>query len=287
MAPTHVADQKPARSMTASSDPSGVHWPPPTGPAVGWYEGSEGRRYFDGRHWSEPMLPAVPLSVGLSSLGILALSLLLSRASVVALEPLGLPAGVLIALLILMGYAPPAWWCFRVVRRVGGTQWRSSIGWSIRPVDLGWGLLTWLCAVVTQAVLLAVLVSFDVPVASNAGALGDDGLPRWYLVATAMAAVVAAPVVEELVFRGVVLSALRSRMGGLSAVVVQGLIFGAVHADPMFGWSNLGLMLVLGSVGMVFGLAVHLTGRVGTAIIAHAVFNGVVLAVVFSGLAAG
>jgi membrane protease YdiL (CAAX protease family) len=52
----------------------------------------------------------------------------------------------------------------------------------------------------------------------------------------------------------------------------------------MFGWSNVGLAIVLGTVGVVFGIVVELTGRLGPAIVAHAVFNGVVLIALFSGL---
>jgi membrane protease YdiL (CAAX protease family) len=214
---------------------------------------------------------------------VLAASLLLSRVGVVLLEPVGLPVGVLVALLIVGGYGPPAWWCIRTVRRERGSAWRLSIGLSVRGIDIAWGLLTWLAAVVLQAVVLAILMGFDVPVASNASGLTDDSIPTWYLVATALAAVVAAPLVEELVFRGVVLASLTERLGAPGAVVVQGLIFGAVHADPLFGWSNLGLVLVLGSVGMVFGTAAHLTGRLGAAVIAHALFNGVVMVVLLTG----
>ncbi|MGA1565189.1 MAG: CPBP family intramembrane glutamic endopeptidase [Ilumatobacteraceae bacterium] len=259
-------------------------WPAPTGPAVGWYESPDGRRHFDGVHWSEPVLDPLATRVGVWALAVLAASLLLSRVAVVLLESVGIPVGVLVVLLIVGGYGPPAWWCVRTVRRARGAAWRASIGLSVRGVDLAWGLLAWLSAVVLQAVVLAILMGLDIPVASNASGLTDDGIPTWYLVATALAAVVAAPLVEELVFRGVVLASLTERLGALGAIVVQGLIFGAVHADPLFGWSNLGLVLVLGTVGMVFGTAAHLTGRLGAAVIAHALFNGVVMVVLLTGV---
>ena len=259
-------------------------WSPPTGPPVGWHDGDAGRQFFDGRNWSDPAPIVLPAGVGIGALVVLAASLLVARLLVVVLEPVGVHVGVLVGLLILIGYGPPAWWCIWSVKRAVGPHWRSSIGWSFRGIDLAWGLLAWLGALIAQAVVIAVLISIDVPVTSNTGGLGDEGIPGWYVVATSVAAVVAAPVVEELVFRGVVLSSLSSRLGRVGAVAVQGLLFGAVHADPMFGWSNVGLAIVLGTVGVVFGIVVELTGRLSPAIVAHAVFNGVVLIALFSGL---
>jgi membrane protease YdiL (CAAX protease family) len=260
-------------------------WGPPTGPAVGWHDGREGSRFFDGIVWSDPVRPTVPPRVGLSVLVVLGLSLLIARVSVVALEPVGVPVGVLVALLIVLGYVPPAWWAVRSVRRSAGSAWRAAIGWHMRPIDVAWGLLGWLAAVVVQSIVLVVLMAFDVPVASNAADLGGDSVPTWYLVATGLAAVIAAPLVEELVFRGVVQSSLVPRLGAPVAVLIQGAVFGAVHADPLFGWSNIGLWIVLGAVGAVFGAVAHFTGRIAAAVIAHAVFNGVVLIVLFTGLA--
>ena len=46
------------------------------------------------------------------------------------------------------------------------------------------------------------------------------------------------------------------------------------------GAGNIGLVLVLAAVGVAFGGAAYLLRRIGPTILAHAIFNGVVMAVV-------
>jgi hypothetical protein len=78
---------------------------------------------------------------------------------------------------------------------------------------------------------------------------------------------------------------LRSRLPIVAVVVVQGLLFGAAHIDPVRGVGNIGLMLVLAGVGIAFGVAVALLGRIGPSMVAHALFNAAVLLVVLTGVA--
>ena len=102
------------------------------------------------------------------------------------------------------------------------------------------------------------------------------------MISLLVTAVVAAPVVEEMVFRGLMLRGLRSRMGAVAAVGLQGVLFGLAHVDPVRGTGNVGLVLVLGAVGVAFGGTAYLLRRIGPTIIAHAIFNGVVMAVVLT-----
>ena len=69
-------------------------------------------------------------------------------------------------------------------------------------------------------------------------------------------------------------------MAVVPAVAVQALLFGVAHIDPVRGSGNIGLALVLGAVGVALGGATYLLRRLGPAIIGHALFNGVVLAIV-------
>jgi membrane protease YdiL (CAAX protease family) len=105
------------------------------------------------------------------------------------------------------------------------------------------------------------------------------------VVALVISAVVAAPVVEEMVFRGVVMRGLRSIWPIAVVLPVQGVLFGAAHVDPVRGAGNIGLVIVLSGVGVAFGVGAHLLRRIGPAIVAHAIFNGVVLVILLTGLA--
>lgn len=271
--------------------------PPPTTAPAGWYPDpyTGGRRYFDGREWvGEPMPPTpalearvehptLPLGAAIGALVVLTASLVLGKFVVDELVDRDWPLLVYIAVAALVSYGPSLAWAVIVRRRWGDGTW-SSIGWSFRWSDLGWGPLTWLTAVVSEAVVAAVVLALDLPFTSNVDLDGSGSRDRTYIIALLVAAVVAAPIVEEVIFRGIVMRGLLSRMPALIAIVVQGLLFGAAHFDPIRGVGNTGLVAVLAGVGIVLGGASYLLRRIGPAVIAHAILNAVALALALSGV---
>jgi membrane protease YdiL (CAAX protease family) len=81
--------------------------------------------------------------------------------------------------------------------------------------------------------------------------------------------VVGAPVVEELFFRGLLQSALLRRLRRPApAVAASAVVFGLVHYD-------VAALLGLVAFGVVLGVLVVRTGRLGPAVVAHAAFNAV------------
>ncbi len=268
--------------------------PPPTTAPAGWYPDPEGpgERYFDGRAWAPaaPRFevpeehPSLPLAAAVGALAVLILSLVLARLLVDVLIDQEWPVIAYVGLLATLGYGPSLIWGAYVRRRWGARQLRS-IGWRFRWSDLGWGPLTWLSAVATQLALAALIIVFDIPLSSNVDNVSDLDADRAYLIATAATAVIAAPIVEEVIFRGLVLRGFLSRMAPTLAIGLQGVLFGIAHVDPVFGAGNIGLALVLSGVGIAFGTSAYLTRRLGPTVIAHAIFNGVVLLIVISGVA--
>ena len=267
--------------------------PPPSTAPAGWYPDAlgNGERYFDGRNWapSTPVLeqpeehPSLPISAALGALVVLMASLVVSKIVVDAVIDREWPLMVYIAISVLLSYGPSVLWGIYVRRRWGAGQ-LASLGWRFRWSDLGWGPLTWLAAIVSQSVLAAVVLIFDIPLSSNIEGAGDFDADRAYLIATLVAAVIAAPVVEEIVFRGLVLRGFLSRMGPVLAIGLQGILFGVAHVDPVRGIGNVGLALVLSGVGITFGAAAYFTHRLGPTVIAHAIFNAVVFTVVLTGV---
>lgn len=81
-----------------------------------------------------------------------------------------------------------------------------------------------------------------------------------------LAVVVAAPVVEEIVFRGLIMTRLSQAMPGWLAVLVSAAIFGACHRHPVW----FGYAFVLGSV---FGFMDLRAGSIWPSILGHIVFN--------------
>lgn len=268
--------------------------PPPTAAPAGWYRDPHGSglRYFDGREWAPAGAPIgdrdehpdLPLVVALGAVAILVVSLAASKLVLDALVGRGWPLMAYVALVATIGYGPSVVWGIHVRRRWGAGR-IAAVGWRFRWSDLGWGPLTWLVAIVTQLAMSALVLLVGIPVATNVDGGLDIATDRAYVVATLVTAVVAAPVVEELVFRGLVLRGLLSVMGPILAIGVQGIMFGLAHVDPVRGWGNVGLAIVLTGVGVAFGGAAYLLRRLGPSVIGHAIFNAVVLTLVLTGVA--
>lgn len=208
---------------------------------------------------------------------------MLSRIAARSLVEAGAAPVVVVAVVGLLGYGPPLL-AFVAVRSSVGAEGREALGLRARLVDLGWGPVTWLSCLLVQAVVGMLVLRSGVPFEGNAPDVGGlDGLPVSYVAALLLLTVVAAPVVEEIVFRGMVLRALMSSMRAGPAVMVQGLLFGLAHVDPSRGSGNIGLVILLSSVGCVLGGAAVLTRRLAAPMIAHAVVNGLAMAIALLG----
>jgi membrane protease YdiL (CAAX protease family) len=159
----------------------------------------------------------------------------------------------------------------------GAGKFGASTG--IRPLvllDLVFGLLVGLVA--------RALVEVVAPTTGSlTGPLGDGTITA-AIVVTLITVVLVSPVVEELFFRGVALRALRDMLGpgALSAVIAIALTtvaFVALHLLPslLAGVTGVSTALILGTVavGIGCGTLTWITGRLGAALAAHVVFNGV------------
>ena len=90
---------------------------------------------------------------------------------------------------------------------------------------------------------------------------------------TALAAVATAPLVEELVYRGVLYSAFERAAGMVVAVIVVSLLFAGVH---VFQYSNnISVITVITLLSFTLTLVRAYTGSVIPPFIVHLVFNGI------------
>lgn len=83
-----------------------------------------------------------------------------------------------------------------------------------------------------------------------------------------MAVAVAAPVVEEIIFRGLIMTRLSDAMPNWLAVLLSAAIFGACHGNAVW----FGYAFVLGAL---FGLMDLRAGSIWPSILGHVVFNGI------------
>lgn len=83
-----------------------------------------------------------------------------------------------------------------------------------------------------------------------------------------IATVLVAPVVEEVVFRGLVLSRLRRAMPGWLAVLISALVFGLCHGQIV--WMAYAFVL-----GVIFGFMALRARSIWPSLCAHILFNGI------------
>lgn len=156
--------------------------------------------------------------------------------------------------------------------RLKGNGVAADFGLAMRPLDAPLGIVV---GVASQLVLLPVLYW---PVLELSGRSSDElsepaeelasraqGSAGWVVLAVMV--VIAAPVVEELFYRGLVLGSMNKR--GWSpwlSIVASSALFAAMHFQPL---QFVGLF----AFGVVLALLTRVHGRLGPAIWAHAGFN--------------
>jgi membrane protease YdiL (CAAX protease family) len=156
-------------------------------------------------------------------------------------------------------------------RRFGTADLRADYGLSMRAIDL----IGVPIGVLSQLVLVPLLY---LPLESlwpsafgssdrerNARDLYDSANGAW-LVVLVVVVVIGAPLVEELVYRGLLQGAMIRRVDDTIAVVAVAAWFALIHFRPV---EYPGLF----AFGLVLGLCAQRTRRLGMSVIAHVAFN--------------
>ena len=183
-----------------------------------------------------------------------------------------------LAVFLVSGWIGWLLWPFIVVRTRGLGSFRRDLGWSIERGDIwpgivGGGTLLLVGIVVT---LFWVLVTGGGDPPDNTQAVPEATSPLTFVVLFLLVAV-AAPIVEELFFRGFLLRVAAKKWSMPIGVVASSLVFGLVHFQGQ-GVGDLAIMSQLGLYGYVLGvLTVRRRGRLGAATIAHGINNGMVV----------
>jgi membrane protease YdiL (CAAX protease family) len=156
---------------------------------------------------------------------------------------------------------------------------RYSCGWQalgFRAADRGgW----WVPVAVAVAFLVAAhivlgLYLIIVDLLGIGGLVPEGNLPEGMfespviLPLVALMVLVAAPIAEEIFFRGFLFSTLRVRWGVFWAALASGLLFGAIHG-------SLGLLVPFSIIGMLLAYVYVLSGSLWTSILGHFAFNAI------------
>lgn len=182
--------------------------------------------------------------------------------------------GELLLLAALLAFGRP------VAARAGG--WRAAFGLDrVRKHD-------WLPWLIGFCVIYAcrTAVVFVAAVLSDGRALEESSnLPTGDptvlgVVVLVLAAVVLAPVTEELMFRGLLLRSFMRRMRFWPAALLSSLLFALFHVhqvETLLGAVTLALSVGVLGLGNCF--VVRMTGRLAPAIMVHATYNALAIAV--------
>jgi uncharacterized protein len=140
--------------------------------------------------------------------------------------------------------------------------------------DIGRGFLIGVAARVAATIVVFLFVLLDrdlggtnLPTRSELG----DGMA--IAVAFVAIAVVLAPIVEEVFFRGLLQRSLETVLPPWAAVAVAAVLFGLAHVSVDVGSGNVAVVAATGSAGAVFGAAAWRYRRLGPSMFAHAWFN--------------
>jgi membrane protease YdiL (CAAX protease family) len=167
-----------------------------------------------------------------------------------------------------------------VARRLGG--WRPAFGLSWPNLrDLGLAVAGAFAEFVGRAIA-AILLLLAIPALrhGNANNVSLHGRSTAEVVTLVIVAVLIAPPIEELIFRGLLLRTLMRRMAFWPAAAISTGCFAALHLYEVRGVAS--MVLLFASI-FVFGygqcLLVRWTGRLGTSIVAHSVTNAAGVAI--------
>ena len=139
---------------------------------------------------------------------------------------------------------------------------------------IGWGFLGWLGVIVIVGTIAGVMYALGKlpsaptsypPLRELLG--GADRLP--FLISLWLLLLVAAPIVEEMLFRGFLYRGLVGPLGTVSTIVLTSVVFGLLHKYG-FGWDR---VVAITAFGLLLGWLRYRTGTIVVPIIAHATLN--------------
>ncbi len=171
------------------------------------------------------------------------------------------------ATLILQGIMLLSVWHFAI--RPEGRRW-ALVGFRrIRPIS------TTLIAIAGITICQALVVGY-VQFVDWLGVdflVPDDPFESWDIdpvsfVIIALSAVIIAPLVEEIFFRGFMYQAFRKTMSVWPAAILASLVFGIAHIDPA-------IIFPIALIGMILLGIYRWTGNLWSSIITHAGYNAI------------
>ncbi|MEY2423572.1 MAG: protease family protein [Acidimicrobiaceae bacterium] len=257
----------------------------------GWYAdpwAPANLRWWDGNAWTPHFVAPAPepaptfdaRALRPALIGVVASVLVGRLTAAQLLDRLDVPSEIYIVCFYAIVFGGMWLTCLTTSRRYGTGQPLRDFGLSWKPSDIWRGLLVFLLSRVLQVIVL-------LPFSGHLDRLRrlTEGLERVSIatfVIFAIVAIVGAPILEELVFRGVVQRSLAARHGHGWAIPAQAVLFGLYHVTPGLGATNVPYAIGLSAAGLVLGWAAWKWRRLGPSSSAHFFVNATSTAILFA-----
>jgi membrane protease YdiL (CAAX protease family) len=168
------------------------------------------------------------------------------------------------------------WIPFVVALVVVSRRWGQGRFGTDFKVRLGWIDMAGLPIGIASQLLLVPLIYWPLQriwpdafssdeIEQRARELWDKAHGGWIVVLVLVVAL-GAPIIEELVYRGLILQALQSRLNDWVALIISAAWFALIHLQPVE-------LPGLFAFALVLGICFQRTGRLGMAVMAHIGFN--------------
>jgi membrane protease YdiL (CAAX protease family) len=225
---------------------------------------------------ADPTFPAgaLPLAVG----GIVATVLAGRALSSVLLERVDAPVEIKIIVFYAVVFGGLWSTCKVASARHGSGRPLRDLGWSWTPSDLWRGIGGFFLARLAHAI--AILPWFGDLDRLSRLTEGYEHVSTASFVIFSIAAVVGAPLLEELAFRGLLQRSLASAVGQRWAIVLQAAAFGLYHFIPEIGTLNAPYVVGLAAAGLVLGWLACRAHRLGPSVSTHFFMNALAVVVV-------
>ncbi len=173
----------------------------------------------------------------------------------------------LLVLMQLAVWLPVMGYIWLVVTRKFGRSLASGLAWQQVPRSVR----TYI-RVGALLAIFSVLASIAFHDRTESSPMQDLLARREHFLVFAAFGVLAAPLLEELTFRGFIFAALEHAHGPWAAVIATSAVFATLHG-AQYAWrpTNLALLFV---IGMAFGVVRKCTGSTKASTVVHAAYNG-------------
>lgn len=184
----------------------------------------------------------------------------------------------------IVGYAGQVGVIYLAARPVlrGDHPWAGAFGWERPRRADAVPIVLWLVAAAVAQIVVTIVLAAFIPALRHQDVSNVDiqHLSTASVVVLAVIGIVIAPAIEELTYRGIALRGIMRRYGFMPAAIVTSLVFGISHAYEESTVSGAVFITVqLAVFGFLQCWLIRNTGRLGPAIVTHAIHNAVAFAI--------